>query len=104
MGIIKTQTKMFTKLCCKECEDDVYDCARCGAVFESGDNIGCSELPDGKHYCEDCTLELSMETKDEWKWVKQADVKYVVSSTRLMQLYFVIIQCVLLIFLLMNKD
>ena len=59
MGITKTQTKMFTKMCCKDCEDDVYDCSCCGTVFENGDNIGCSQLPDEKHYCEDCTIRIT---------------------------------------------
>ena len=58
MKIMKTQARMINKLCCKNCGSEVVLCSSCGDEFGIYDNIGCSELPDGKHYCEDCTLKL----------------------------------------------
>jgi len=56
----KTQSGMMVKLGCLECKDDVRECSRCGYKFKDDDNIGCSELPDGAYYCEDCTIELKL--------------------------------------------
>ena len=76
MMIMKTQTNMITKLCCMFCENNLMNCSSCGKAFGISENIGCSRLPDGKHYCEDCTMKISMETlgcegneKNKWKGI-----------------------------------
>jgi len=54
--IKKTQAVKVEKICCKECGDIVYQCSYCGEYLKEGENIGCSEFPDGKHYCDGCTI------------------------------------------------
>jgi hypothetical protein len=60
MWIKKSKAEVLPLLCCVECEAKISSCSACGKYLEPGDTIGCSMLPDRKHYCESCTSKLNL--------------------------------------------
>ena len=44
--------KIVERMCCSQCEEEIYECYNCDEYFSPGDFVSCGE--DYHHVCEEC--------------------------------------------------